>query len=85
MRWIKTQPLLHTLPPLPSTTLLPQLHCGDDFGSLLITNLIDFNYEVHVLVAVGEGVYAVVEDVPLVIERADASFQILKEEQIEIH
>ena len=77
LRGVEAQPLLHTLPHSPSTTPLPELHCGDDCGSLLITNLVDLNHEVHVLVPVGERVYAVVEYVPLVVKRAEASLQIL--------
>ena len=77
MRGLKAQPVPHTLPPLPSTALLPQPHCGDDCDSLLISNLVDLNYEVHVLVAVEEGVNAIVEYVALVIERAEAPLQIV--------
>ena len=78
MSRVESQPLLHSLPPLPSEALLPQLHCGDDCGTMLITNLIDFNYEVHVLVAIGEGIDAIFEDVSLVIECAESSLQILE-------
>ena len=67
----------HTLPSLPSETRLPQLDCGDDCGALLITNLVDLNFEVHIRVAVGEGVNTVVEYVALVVERAEAPLQIL--------
>ena len=77
MRGVESQPLLDALPPLPSATPLPQLHCGDNGGSMLISNLVELNYEIQVLVAVGEGVDAIREDVPLVVEGTQTSLQIL--------
>ena len=68
-----------TLPLSPSEAHLPELDCCDDCGSLLITNLVDLNFEVHLCVAIREGVNPILEYVALVIKRAEASFQILNE------
>jgi hypothetical protein len=44
---------------------------------MLISNLIHLQHLVQVLVAVGERVDAIREDIPLVVKRAETSLQIL--------
>ncbi len=53
------------------------LNCSDDCGSLLVTNLVDLHFELHVLMAIGKGVDAIGENVPLIVEGTQSPFQIL--------
>ena len=62
---------------MPYETCPPRLDGGDDCGSLRVTNLVDLHFEVHVFMAIREGVDAIREDVALVIECTQTSFQVL--------